>query len=45
MHSAHGVGYQEYNRNLDKRMEIEKARDEEYKRCNEMVKEFNQHHA
>ncbi|MDV2684166.1 hypothetical protein RYX56_07275 [Alkalihalophilus lindianensis] len=45
MHSAHGIGYAEYNRSLDKRMEIEKAREEDYKRCNQIAKEFNQQHA
>ncbi|WP_017726360.1 hypothetical protein [Halalkalibacterium ligniniphilum] len=41
MQQAHGVGYAEYERNLDKRLEVEKAREEDYNRCNEMIRELN----
>ncbi len=41
MQQSHGIGYEEYNRSLDKRMEIEKARDIEYKRSIKLAIEFN----
>jgi hypothetical protein len=36
MHQSHGIGYSEYERNLDKRLEVEKERDKEYKKAREM---------
>ncbi|WP_168714476.1 hypothetical protein [Metabacillus litoralis] len=32
MHQRHGVGYAEYAMKHDKRMEIEKSREEEYRK-------------
>ncbi|WP_221408603.1 hypothetical protein [Peribacillus simplex] len=37
MQSSHGIGYSEYSRNLDLRIEVEKERDREHEKCNKMV--------
>lgn len=37
MHGAHGVGYETYCRKHDVRMEVEKRRQEEYVKCQQMV--------
>ncbi|KQU20370.1 hypothetical protein ASG65_04795 [Bacillus sp. Leaf13] len=34
---SHGIGYNEYSRNLDLRIEVEKERDKEHEKCNKMV--------
>ncbi len=41
MQQNHGIGYEEYNRSLDKRLDIEKAREKEYKRSMKLAVEFN----
>ena len=41
MQLSHGVGYSEYSRNLDLRIEVEKERDREHELCNHMVQQLN----
>lgn len=41
MQQAHGIGYAEYNRNLEKRIEIEMERDKDYKAGNKLAKQFS----
>lgn len=40
MQLSHGVGYSEYSRNLDLRIEVEKVRDREHDQCNKMILEL-----
>ncbi|WP_349408396.1 hypothetical protein [Pseudalkalibacillus sp. SCS-8] len=40
MHQSHGIGYAQYERSLEKRMEIERKRDREYKQSLQMLNEF-----
>ncbi|SIR26703.1 hypothetical protein SAMN05878482_103166 [Peribacillus simplex] len=40
MQSSHGIGYSEYSRNLDLRIEVEKERDREHVKCNKMVQDL-----
>lgn len=40
MHQSHGIGYAEYNQNLDERLRIEQERDKEYSKSNSMVDEL-----
>ena len=40
MQLSHGVGYNEYSRNLDLRIEVEKVRDREHEQCNKMILEL-----
>jgi hypothetical protein len=32
MHQSHGCGYAEYDRDLEKRLDVEKEREKEYKK-------------
>lgn len=40
MHQSHGIGYAQYKQSLEKRMEIERKREQEYRRSQEMLSEF-----
>ncbi|WP_408007545.1 hypothetical protein ACJROX_23070 [Pseudalkalibacillus sp. A8] len=40
MHQAHGIGYAEYDRSLEKRLKIERKREQEYKESQQMLNEF-----
>ncbi len=40
MHQAHGIGYAEYDRSLEKRLKIENKRELEYKESQQMLNEF-----
>lgn len=40
MYQAHGIGYAEYDRNMDKRIEIEMERDKNYKAGNKLAEQF-----
>lgn len=37
---SHGIGYAEYNRSLDKRLEVEKTREMDYKKSNLIAAQF-----
>jgi hypothetical protein len=37
MQQSHGIGYQEYSRKLEKRIEVEKRREKEYKQSQLIV--------
>lgn len=37
MYQAHGIGYAEYGRSFEKRMKIEKKRENEYNKSLQMV--------
>ncbi|WP_188646482.1 hypothetical protein [Marinithermofilum abyssi] len=39
MYNAHDVTYDEYTRSLDKQLEVEKARDAEYRKAQRVVTE------
>ena len=39
MQKAHGIGYAEYSRSYEKRIEVEKARELDYKRSKRIVQE------
>jgi hypothetical protein len=41
MQQNHGIGYEEYNRSLEKRLEVEKEREKDYKRSQKIGIEFN----
>lgn len=41
MQQSHGLSYAEYNQNLEKRIEVEKEREKEYRKCNKIAAEFN----
>lgn len=41
MHSAHGVGYEEYMRHHSVRMRVEKSREMYYNSCRRMVAELD----
>ncbi|WP_409302535.1 hypothetical protein [Peribacillus sp. SCS-155] len=41
MQQAHGVGYSEYSRRLDIRLQVEKRREREYEKCHAMVDNLN----
>ncbi|GGJ90067.1 hypothetical protein GCM10007063_10880 [Lentibacillus kapialis] len=43
MQQSHQMGYVEYERNLDKRIAVEKRRQNEYERCKHMVAEIDSH--
>jgi hypothetical protein len=40
MQQSHGTSYAEYNRNLEKRMEIEKEREKDYKASKKLISQF-----
>jgi hypothetical protein len=37
MQQSHGVGYSEYSRKLDVRIQVEKRREKDYEQCNQIV--------
>lgn len=37
MQQSHGIGYAEYNRNLDNRLMVEKQREEDHRRSLEIM--------
>jgi len=39
MHQAHGMGYAEYARDHDKRMDVEMSREEEYRKSQKIYAE------
>lgn len=41
MQASHHMGYAEYCRNLDNRMQVEKKRQEEYNQCKQLVAEID----
>ncbi|WP_170031836.1 hypothetical protein [Alteribacillus bidgolensis] len=41
MHQSHGFGYAEYNRSLQKRLEVEQSREMEYKISCQIAAEFH----
>jgi hypothetical protein len=43
MHQSHGCGYAEYERDLEKRMDVEKNREKEYKKGLEIAAEAIRH--
>lgn len=40
MQQSHGMGYAEYNRNLENRLMVEKQRDKDYRKSLEIVSNF-----
>lgn len=40
MHQSHGIGYAQYEQSLETRMEIERRREREYKRSQQILNEF-----
>ncbi len=40
MQQSHGTSYAEYNRNLEKRIEIEKEREKDYKASKKLIAQF-----
>jgi len=42
MQQSHGMSYKEYERKFDKRIVVEKRREQEYKRCKHMAASFDQ---
>jgi hypothetical protein len=40
MQNARGIGFAEYERSLDKRIQIEKIRDKEHRQCAIMLASF-----
>ncbi|WP_202595353.1 hypothetical protein [Halalkalibacter okhensis] len=41
MQQSHGTSYAEYNRNLEKRLEIEKEREKDYEKSKKLAAQFN----
>ncbi|MGN1400146.1 MAG: hypothetical protein ACI4XL_01445 [Bacillus sp. (in: firmicutes)] len=41
MQSSHGVGYNEYARDLDVRLEVEKQREKSYAASHEILNEYS----
>lgn len=41
MQQAHGIGYAEYGRSFEKRMKIEKKRENDYNKGLQMIKEHD----
>ncbi len=41
MYQSHGVGYAEYSRNFNKRMEVERDRESNHRQSLKMVSEFD----
>ncbi|MBR7554714.1 hypothetical protein ACFFJI_11175 [Allobacillus sp. GCM10007491] len=39
MQQSHGMGYKEYSMNLNRRLQVEKKRENDYKKCNNLVSE------
>ncbi|MBN3554452.1 hypothetical protein JYA63_09260 [Fictibacillus nanhaiensis] len=44
MHQSHGCGFAEYERDLEKRLDVEKVRDKEYKKGLEIAADANRYH-
>ncbi|MBH0157115.1 MULTISPECIES: hypothetical protein [Fictibacillus] len=44
MHQSHGCGFAEYERDLEKRLDVEKVRDMEYKKGLEIAANANRNH-
>ncbi|MFC4404860.1 hypothetical protein [Gracilibacillus xinjiangensis] len=40
MHQTHGVGYAEYSRNLEKRLSVEKEREDSYIKSQEVIQDI-----
>ncbi|WP_196493850.1 hypothetical protein [Ornithinibacillus caprae] len=40
MQQSHQMGYAEYSRKLEKRMDVEKRRHQEYEKCKHMISEL-----
>lgn len=40
MQQSHGIGYSEYSRKLDVRIQVEKRREREYKQSNRIVNDL-----
>ncbi|MEJ9306159.1 hypothetical protein ABEW33_06405 [Priestia megaterium] len=43
MQRSHGVGYAEYSRKLDKRLQVEKEREKDYQASKDILRDINQH--
>ncbi|WP_307331739.1 hypothetical protein [Evansella vedderi] len=41
MFQSHGIGYEEYNRKLENRMEVEQKREKDHKRSINIVAQHN----
>ncbi|WP_165902170.1 hypothetical protein [Melghiribacillus thermohalophilus] len=41
MHQSHGIGYEEYSRRLEKRLLVEKRRDQDYLKSRRIVAEVD----
>ncbi len=41
MQQSHGIGYKEYSQKLDKRLAVEKRREQEYQKSQMMVSEVD----
>ncbi|MFA9559849.1 hypothetical protein ACERII_21280 [Evansella sp. AB-rgal1] len=41
MFQSYGIGYEEYNRKLENRMKVEKAREKDYHKSISIVNEYN----
>ncbi|PKR78076.1 hypothetical protein CEY16_09165 [Halalkalibacillus sediminis] len=41
MQQTHGVGFEEYSKNLEKRLDIEKKRQQDHEKCNRLVAEVD----
>ncbi|MED1862174.1 hypothetical protein P4V41_01695 [Fictibacillus nanhaiensis] len=44
MHQSHGCGFAEYERDLEKRLDVEKVRDKEYKEGLKIATDANRIH-
>jgi biopolymer transport protein ExbD len=40
MYQTHGFGYEEYKRNLENRMQVERDRDKNYKQSMQLISEL-----
>ncbi|WP_167751453.1 hypothetical protein [Lentibacillus salicampi] len=43
MQQSNKIGYEEYERKLDKRIAVEKRRQDEYEKCKQMSAEIDSH--
>ncbi|MBO8156780.1 MAG: hypothetical protein H0Z32_09985 [Bacillaceae bacterium] len=41
MHQSHGIGYEEYSRKLEKRLQVEKRREKDYLKSQQIVAEVD----
>ncbi|MCM3731331.1 hypothetical protein M3196_06600 [Fictibacillus nanhaiensis] len=44
MHQSHGCGFAEYERDLEKRLDVEKDREKDYKKGLEVAADANRNH-